>query len=60
MCVTIYSCIREEIRIPTFILFTWLKQSVQLNKYQIYMEVRYKVKKILVIITKPIKFITIT
>ena len=45
MCVTIYSCIREEIRIPTFILFTWLKQSVQLNTYQTYMDLRCKVKK---------------
>ena len=45
MCVTIYSCIREEIRIPIFMLSTYLKQSVQLNTYQTYMDVRCKVRK---------------
>ena len=38
--VTIYSCMMEEIRIPSH------KQIVQLNIYQIHMEVWYKMKSI--------------
>ena len=39
VCVTVYSCIIEEIRIPIIMLFTQLKQNIQLNTHKIYMEV---------------------
>ena len=37
ICVTVYSCMMEEIRIPIH------KQMVQLNIYQIHMEVYCKI-----------------
>ena len=40
ICVTVYSCMMEEIRIPIH------KQMVQLNIYQTYMEERCKMKSI--------------